>query len=371
MIERYALPEIAGLFTDEARFRTWLEVEILATEAWAKLGVVPAADAVAVRERADFTVVRGPRAGAHHRARRRRLRRRRAGAHRRPGRPVAPLRPHVERRRRHRPVGDAGPGAATSCSTPPPRSRTAITAQARELPRRRRWPGAPTASTPSPPRSGRSSRSGRCRCAATASGSPRARAGPSPSASCRAPSARYSNVDPAVEAYVCERARARARCRPRRCSPATATPSCCTRARRWVPPIEAFALEIRHLQRTEVREVEEPFRAGAQKGSSAMPHKRNPVKSRAALRSRPRAARQPAGRARERRAVARARHLALVGGAHRPPRLVGARVLRAGEVPQRSSRACSSTPSACSRTSTRRTGSCSASRCCSRWSSRA
>ncbi len=56
MIDRYALPEIAGLFTDEARFRAWLEVEILATEAWAKLGVVPAADAVAVRERADFTV---------------------------------------------------------------------------------------------------------------------------------------------------------------------------------------------------------------------------------------------------------------------------------------------------------------------------
>jgi len=40
--------------------------------------------------------------------------------------------------------------------------------------------------------------------------------------------------------------------------------------------LEKIALEIRHLQRTEVREVEEPFSAG-QKGSSAMPHKRNPV----------------------------------------------------------------------------------------------
>jgi len=40
--------------------------------------------------------------------------------------------------------------------------------------------------------------------------------------------------------------------------------------------LEKFALEIRHLARTEVREVEEPFHAG-QKGSSAMPHKRNPV----------------------------------------------------------------------------------------------
>ncbi len=42
--------------------------------------------------------------------------------------------------------------------------------------------------------------------------------------------------------------------------------------------IEKFATEIRHLQRTEVREVEEPFRKG-QKGSSAMPHKRNPILS--------------------------------------------------------------------------------------------
>jgi adenylosuccinate lyase len=42
--------------------------------------------------------------------------------------------------------------------------------------------------------------------------------------------------------------------------------------------IEKFAVEIRHLQRTEVREAEEPFGRG-QKGSSAMPHKRNPVLS--------------------------------------------------------------------------------------------
>jgi adenylosuccinate lyase len=42
--------------------------------------------------------------------------------------------------------------------------------------------------------------------------------------------------------------------------------------------LERFAVEIRHLQRTEVREAQEPFRAG-QKGSSAMPHKRNPIKS--------------------------------------------------------------------------------------------
>ncbi|MGA7705465.1 MAG: adenylosuccinate lyase [Solirubrobacteraceae bacterium] len=42
--------------------------------------------------------------------------------------------------------------------------------------------------------------------------------------------------------------------------------------------IERFATEVRHLQRTEVREAQEPFKSG-QKGSSAMPHKRNPIKS--------------------------------------------------------------------------------------------
>jgi adenylosuccinate lyase len=42
--------------------------------------------------------------------------------------------------------------------------------------------------------------------------------------------------------------------------------------------LERIALEVRHLQRTEVRELEEPF-GGEQRGSSAMPHKRNPVSS--------------------------------------------------------------------------------------------
>ena len=119
--------------------------------------------------------------------------------------------------------------------------------------------------------------------------------------------------------------RDRARTSRRACSPAsgsrasrldpgrrraTATPSCCSAIALAGAGLERLATEVRHLQRTEVREVQEPFRAG-QKGSSAMPHKRNPIKSRADHRARARAARQRAGGARERRAVARARHLAL------------------------------------------------------------
>jgi adenylosuccinate lyase len=43
--------------------------------------------------------------------------------------------------------------------------------------------------------------------------------------------------------------------------------------------LERFATEVRNLQRTEVRELSEPFASGEQKGSSAMPHKRNPILS--------------------------------------------------------------------------------------------
>jgi adenylosuccinate lyase len=87
----------------------------------------------------------------------------------------------------------------------------------------------------------------------------------------------YSNVTPEVEAYVCEHVGLRpvpatqvlARDRHSELLYACASIGAA---------VESFALEIRHLQRTEVGEVEEPFRAGKQKGSSAMPHKRNPVK---------------------------------------------------------------------------------------------
>ncbi len=52
MIPRYSLPEMAALFTDEARMGLWLEVELLAVEAWASIGVVPADAAAACRARA-------------------------------------------------------------------------------------------------------------------------------------------------------------------------------------------------------------------------------------------------------------------------------------------------------------------------------
>ncbi len=58
MIPRYTLPEMAAVWSDEARFGHWLEIEILAVEAWARLGTVPAEDARAIRDRATITVER-------------------------------------------------------------------------------------------------------------------------------------------------------------------------------------------------------------------------------------------------------------------------------------------------------------------------
>ena len=56
MIPRYDVPELSAVWSDEARLGHWLEIELLAVEAWAELGKIPAADAAACRQRASFTV---------------------------------------------------------------------------------------------------------------------------------------------------------------------------------------------------------------------------------------------------------------------------------------------------------------------------
>lgn len=86
----------------------------------------------------------------------------------------------------------------------------------------------------------------------------------------------YGSVDPFVEEHVCRELGLR---------PAEAATQVIQRDRHaeyvgalavTAATLEKIAIELRHLARTEVREVEEPFEPG-QKGSSAMPHKRNPV----------------------------------------------------------------------------------------------
>ena len=88
----------------------------------------------------------------------------------------------------------------------------------------------------------------------------------------------FAQISPKVEAYVCKKSGLK---------PAPVSNQIIQRDRHAyyfatlaiiAGSLEKFAVEIRHLQRTEVQEAEEPFTAG-QKGSSAMPHKRNPILS--------------------------------------------------------------------------------------------
>lgn len=58
MINRYSREEMAQIWTEENKFAAWLEVEILAAEAWSELGVVPKEDVVALRKNARFDVDR-------------------------------------------------------------------------------------------------------------------------------------------------------------------------------------------------------------------------------------------------------------------------------------------------------------------------
>jgi adenylosuccinate lyase len=88
----------------------------------------------------------------------------------------------------------------------------------------------------------------------------------------------FANINPRIEAYVCEKLRLK---------PAEASTQIIQRDRHaqyfstlaiLAGTMEKIAIEIRHLQRTEVLEAEEAFEKG-QKGSSAMPHKKNPIGS--------------------------------------------------------------------------------------------
>ncbi|WP_199617552.1 adenylosuccinate lyase [Paenibacillus alkalitolerans] len=58
MIERYSRPEMAAIWTEENKFKAWLEVELAACEAWSELGVIPQEDVKKLRENASFAIDR-------------------------------------------------------------------------------------------------------------------------------------------------------------------------------------------------------------------------------------------------------------------------------------------------------------------------
>ena len=276
MIPRYSLPEMAALFTDEARFGMWLEVEVLATEAWATLGVVPEEDAKAVRERAPATAAPFVEAVAAREA---------VIDH-----DLAAFVDVVQAAIGQPAAGWVHYGLTSSDVVDTALSATLTQAaglliqastrlvaalkrravEFRDTPMAGRTHGMHAEPTTFGVKlalyalqADRDRQRLQAARAAVAVGKLSGAVGT------------YSNIDPAVEAHVC----AALGLRP---TPATQVIARDRHAEYlWAcaaagATVEQIATEFRHLQRTEVGEVQEPFRPG-QKGSSAMPHKRNPI----------------------------------------------------------------------------------------------
>jgi adenylosuccinate lyase len=274
MIPRYSLPEMAALWSDEARLANWLEIEVLAVEAWAELGKVPIADAVAVRERAAFSVERVSEVEAvtrHDVAAFVQVVGESVGE---PGRWVHfgmtssdvldtgfalqlraaadLLLAELERllaivkrlALRHRDTVMVGRSHGVHAEPISFGHKLAVWAFELDRDRERLRRARETVSV------------------GAISGAV----------------GTYAEIDPRVEQLVCARLGLR---------PEDASTQVIQRDRHAeylatvaivASTLDKMATEIRHLARTEVREVQEPFAAG-QKGSSAMPHKRNPVVS--------------------------------------------------------------------------------------------
>jgi adenylosuccinate lyase len=274
VIDRYAVPEIAAIWDDRARMANWLEIELAAVEAWAALGIIPKDDARACRDRAAFEV------GAV-------VDRERVTRH-----DVAAFVDVVADS-----VGDAGRWihyGMTSSDVLDTGFAMQLRASADVLladlegllavVRRRALETRDTVCM---------GRSHGIHAEPTSFGHKlavfafqldrdrarlrRARETVSVGAISGVVGS-YASVDPQVEQLVCERlglapaeASTQVIQRDRHAEFMTALGVCAS-------TLDALATEIRHLARTEVREVQEPFAPG-QKGSSAMPHKRNPVVS--------------------------------------------------------------------------------------------
>ena len=272
MIPRYDVPEISEIFSDGARMANWLEIELLAVEAWAELGTIPVEEAKACRERAAFAVEAV-------------LERERVTRH-----DVAAFVDVV--------AGSVGPegrwihfgmtssdvldtgfalqlrAAADVLLADIERLLAAVKRRALEH-RDTVCIGRSHGVHAEPTSFGHKLAVFAFQLDRDRERLRRARHAVSVGAISGVVGS-YASVDPRVERRVCEglglrpsEASTQVIQRDRHAEYLAALAVCAS-------TLDALATEIRHLARTEVREVQEPFAEG-QKGSSAMPHKRNPV----------------------------------------------------------------------------------------------
>ncbi len=275
MIPRYSRPEMVAIWSPETKFRIWFEIEAHACDALAELGVIPVDAARVIWEKggaATFDVARIDEIEAvtkhdviaflTHLAENRRSRRAlRAPGHDVIGRAGHDLQhPAGARCRpaacRHGPRSCGAEGAGTRAQghgsdRPQPRHPCRADHDGSHLRALLRGDGP----QPRPPRSGaRRSRTGAISGAVGT----------------------FANIDPRIEEHVCEKLGLQPEPISTQVIPRDRHAMFFATLGVIASSIENVAIEIRHMQRTEVLEAEEFFSPG-QKGSSAMPHKRNPV----------------------------------------------------------------------------------------------
>ncbi|MGQ9662825.1 MAG: adenylosuccinate lyase [Kiritimatiellia bacterium] len=272
MIERYTRPEMGGIWTDENKYRTWLRIELLACEAMNLRGIIPDADLVRIRKRAGFDVQRilEIEREVHHDV---------IAFLTNVAERVGPSARYIHRGLTSSDILDTGLAVlmtrATDILLHDVRSvRKAAAALARKYkytPMIGRTHGVHAEPITFGLKMallydefGRAQRRLEGARKTVAVGKLSGAVGT------------YAHADPFVEKYVCRKLGLR---------PAAVATQVIQRdvhaeylcALALVgASIERWAMELRHLQRTEVREVEEFFAPG-QKGSSAMPHKKNPI----------------------------------------------------------------------------------------------
>jgi adenylosuccinate lyase len=274
VIPRYEIPEIAAIWSDERRMANWLEIELLAVEAWAELGRIPADEAKTTRERASFdveAVLERERVTRHDVA---------AFVDMVAG-SIGPEGRWIHYGLTSSDVVDTGLAlqlrdAADVVLADLERLLVAVKRQALAH-RDTICMGRSHGVHAEPTSFGHKLAVFAFQLDRDRERLRRAREAVSVGAISGVVGS-YASVDPRVEELVCARLGLR---------PAEASTQVIQRDRHaeylaalavCASTLDAIATEVRHLARTEVREVQEPFAEG-QKGSSAMPHKRNPVVS--------------------------------------------------------------------------------------------
>ncbi len=272
MIPRYSRDEMSAIFSERAKFSRWLEVEILAVEARVRLGEVPVDDLTEIKEKAAFDLERIAEIEV--------VRHHDVVAF------VENVRENVGEAGRHIHFGMTSSDVLDTATAVALRDagdllvegigRLTQTIRSKAFEHRETLMAGRTHGVHAEPTTfGLKLAGWAFELARDRDRVRRARDGVSVGELSGAVGS-YSQLPPEVEAYVCDRlglevedsaTQVVARDRHAEFLAAIATTGA---------SLERFAQEIRHLQRTEVREAQEPFAEG-QKGSSAMPHKRNPI----------------------------------------------------------------------------------------------